>query len=62
VPGPDDGTKVDTEARPPEPVNTRGPEICPILSPDGRYLFLNSGRAGNENNFWVEASFLEELR
>jgi ankyrin repeat protein len=45
----------------PEPVNTRGPEICPILSPDGRYVFLNSGRAGNDDNYWVDAGFLEEL-
>lgn len=45
-----------------ERVTSRGNEICPIVSPDGRYLFFNSNRAGNDDNYWVEASFIEELR
>lgn len=46
----------------PEPVNTRGPDLCPVLSSDRRFLFLNSGRAGNDDNYWVDAGFLEEMR
>jgi hypothetical protein len=45
-----------------EPVTSRGNEICPIVSPDGKYLFFNSNRAGNDDNYWVEASFIEDLR
>jgi ankyrin repeat protein len=31
------------------------PDICPIISPDGKYLFTMGG-------MWVSASFIEELR
>jgi hypothetical protein len=44
------------------PVSTEDYEICPLMSPDGKYLFFNSSRAGNDDNYWVEASFIEELR
>jgi Tol biopolymer transport system component len=43
-------------------VSSRANEICPVVSPDGRYLFFNSNRAGNDDNYWVEASFIEDLR
>jgi len=33
--------------------------ICPIVTPDGRYLFFNSG---NDDNYWVDAGFIEGLR
>jgi hypothetical protein len=46
----------------PEPIATRAGEMCPMLSPDGRYLFFNSSRVGSDDNFWVDAGFLEELR
>jgi hypothetical protein len=45
-----------------EPVSTGAYEICPIVSPDGQYLFFNSSRLGNDDNYWVDASFIEELR
>jgi Tol biopolymer transport system component len=32
--------------------------ICPIVSPDGAYLFFNA--AGD--NYWVDAGVIEELR
>jgi hypothetical protein len=32
--------------------------ICPIVSPDGEYLFFNA--AGD--NYWVDAGFIEEMR
>ena len=41
-----------------EPIN-RVAGICPIVSPDGRYLFFNSG---NDDNYWVDAAVIEELR
>jgi ankyrin repeat protein len=45
-----------------ERVNSRANQICPIVSHDGRYLFFNSSRAGNDDNYWIEASFIEQLR
>jgi len=39
-------------------VNTDGNEICPIVSPDGRYLFFNS----SGDDYWVDAAIIEELR
>jgi ankyrin repeat protein len=33
--------------------------ICPIVSPDGRYLFFQSGA---DDNYWVDAGFIERLR
>jgi ankyrin repeat protein len=44
------------------PVSTRANEICPIVSHDGKYLFFNSSRAGNDDNYWVDASFIKDLR
>jgi hypothetical protein len=44
------------------PISTEAYEICPIVSPDGKYLFFNSSRAGNDDNYWVDASFIEDLR
>ena len=38
-----------------ERINSVG-GICPIVSPDGRYLFFNSG---NDDNYWVDAGFIE---
>jgi ankyrin repeat protein len=45
-----------------EGVNSTESDICPILSHDGKYLFFNSARAGDDDNYWVEASFIEDLR
>jgi len=44
------------------PVNSRSQDICPMVSPDGKYLFWNSFRSGNADNYWMEAKFIEELR
>jgi ankyrin repeat protein len=40
------------------PISTDAAEICPIVSPDGRYLFFNR----NSDNYWVDAAIIEELR
>jgi hypothetical protein len=39
-------------------VNTEADEICPIVSPDGQYLFFNS----EGDIYWVDAAIIEELR
>jgi len=44
------------------PVNTARHENWPSLSPDGRCLFFVRSRGGDADVYWVDASFLEELR
>jgi len=39
-------------------VNTRANENCPILSPDGRYLFFTSGG----DICWVASKVIETAR
>jgi hypothetical protein len=42
----------------PAPVNTRDMELCPTVSPDGRYLFfIRGGRV-----FWVDAAIIHAQR
>jgi hypothetical protein len=44
------------------PVNSPSNEICPIVSPDGRYLFFNSFRNGNADNYWMDAAVIEDVK
>ena len=53
----------------PRPINlgpaVNGPdhELCPILSPDGRFLFFISRSGRPESDvLWMRAEFLDELR
>ncbi len=39
--------------------NLRGGALCPIVSPDGKYLFFMNGHDGIK---WVDAKFIEKLR
>lgn len=41
-----------------EMINSTGIEICPIISPDGKYLFF----IRNRKLMWVSAQFIEELK
>jgi hypothetical protein len=43
-------------------VNTAAPELCPRVSPDGRYLFFLSGKSGTYDAYWIDAQLLEQLR
>jgi ankyrin repeat protein len=43
-------------------VNSPAGERCPILSPDGRYLFFLSTRNGKSNVWWVDAGVIDGLR
>jgi Tol biopolymer transport system component len=40
-------------------INSAGDEICPSVSPDGKYLFFTSNRDGASAVYWVDASILE---
>ena len=43
------------------PINTEF-ELCPIITPDQKYLIFLSHREGESHPFWVKADFIEELR
>ncbi len=46
----------------PAPINTAAREMCPVVSADGKYLFFNSFRNGDADNYWVSARIIEQLR
>jgi ankyrin repeat protein len=35
--------------------------ICPVLSPDGKYLFFNNMSTGTTDIYWVDAAFIKSL-
>jgi ankyrin repeat protein len=37
-------------------------ELCPMVSPDGKYLFFISSRTGLNNVYWVKANFIKDLK
>jgi len=45
-----------------EPVNTPSSEICPMVTPDGKYFLFNSFKNGNADNYWIDADFINRFR
>jgi len=45
-----------------ESINTDSNDMCPYLSPDGKYLFFNSHRSGNADIYWVDAAIIDSLK
>ncbi|MCP4901979.1 MAG: hypothetical protein GY906_33865 [bacterium] len=43
-------------------INTEHGEGCPMITHDGKYLFFISNRSGHDENYWVDAKVVEELR
>lgn len=43
-------------------INSTADEICASISGDGKYLFYHSKRNGNGDIYWVDTSFMEELK
>jgi ankyrin repeat protein len=43
-------------------INSREAEYCPMVSPDGKFLFFVSIRNGNQDIYWVSADFIEKLK
>jgi Tol biopolymer transport system component len=43
-------------------VNSASSDFTPMLSPDGKYLFLTSHRAGASDLYWVDARVIDDLR
>ncbi len=42
-------------------INSDNNESCPVISPDGKYLFFNSDRKYLFEIYWTKAGFLEEV-
>ena len=45
-----------------EEINSSGQDMCPMVSPDGKYLFYLSNRSGDADIFWVSTDIIGELR
>jgi ankyrin repeat protein/Tol biopolymer transport system component len=45
-----------------EKINSKSQDLCPILSPDGNYLFFLSSRSGNDDIYWMDAKIIENLK
>ncbi|MCP4896737.1 MAG: hypothetical protein GY906_07135 [bacterium] len=45
-----------------ESINSEYSENRAFVSPDGKYLFYTSSRTGNLDAYWVDASFIAELK
>jgi len=43
-------------------INSPETDYCPMLSPDGKYLFYTSSRKGNMDAFWADAKIIEDLK
>lgn len=44
----------------PKSINSGGNDLCPIISPDERFLFFISTRAGVSKIYWVNTDFLNK--
>jgi hypothetical protein len=47
---------------PGEPVNSAANDHCPMISPDGKFLFFISSRGQTSDIWWVDASVLDGIR
>jgi hypothetical protein len=45
-----------------QPINSSELEYCPVVSPDGKYLFFTSRRRGNDDIYWMDAMIIDDLR
>jgi len=43
-------------------VNSKSGEICPSVSPDGKYLFFTTTRRRNNDIFWMKADIIKEIK
>jgi Tol biopolymer transport system component len=55
----EDGTWSEAQELP-APINSDGHDLCPVVTPDGRYLFFISNRSGESLVYWVKTGFLVE--
>ena len=56
-----DGQKWSTAIPLDDGINTPGNDLCPMVSPDGRYFFFTSQAEGGYGIYWRDTSFIAEL-
>lgn len=44
------------------PINSDFMEYCPMITPDGKYFFFTSGRTGEGDIYWMDASVIQEMK
>lgn len=44
----------------PNTINSKGNELCPIITPDEKYLFFISTREGTSRIYWANTNFLKK--
>ncbi len=45
-----------------EPINSKASEICPSVSPDGKYLFFTSRRTSHRNYSETQLTYEEKMK
>lgn len=43
-------------------INTEKNEWFPSISPDGKYIFFISNKAGNDDYYWVDSKIIKKLK
>ncbi len=43
-------------------INSEGNDVCPLITPDGRYFFFMSNRSGSYRTYWMNTGFIEKLK
>lgn len=46
----------------PASINSGGNDLCPVVSPDGKYLFFISTRDGISKIYWVSTQFIDRMK
>jgi Tol biopolymer transport system component len=45
-----------------KPINTKVYEYCPMVSPDGKYLFFSRFFEGKSDIYWVDSRIIDKYR
>jgi len=45
-----------------KPLNTEAHDYCPMVSPDGKYLFYSSKKRGIDDVYWIDAEIINEFK
>lgn len=43
-------------------INSEHKEVCPVVTPDGKFFFFLSNRSGEYKTYWVSAQFIDKLK
>ena len=43
-----------------KPIGPASQDICAVVTPDRKYLMLNSFRSGYADNYWVDARVIDQ--